>query len=135
MNANRAEISWKKFARLLLSGGSFIVLLYAAQTSLFKDIQNVQAQQTKICEPGSYKTECTGQQAGCAADAGEARVFQCNADGSGFDEKQSQCETSCAQPAPPPSCSDDLKYCDESINKIVHKHGGYWDGSQCQYAF
>src|SRR3989344_7698265 len=40
-------------------------------------------------------------------------------------------------PPPPPavSCPDDLRYCDTNINKIVYKHGGYWDGTQCIYAF
>lgn len=33
------------------------------------------------------------------------------------------------------SCTDDIKYCDESVNKIIHKHGGKWDGNECLYAF
>jgi len=43
----------------------------------------------------------------------------------------------CGAP-PPSSCPDDLKYCDTSVNKIVHKHGGVPDSSQpggCRYAF
>lgn len=38
-------------------------------------------------------------------------------------------------PAATPSCSDDLRYCDTNVNKIIHKTGGIWNGSQCVYAF
>lgn len=31
------------------------------------------------------------------------------------------------------SCSDDQEYCDNG--RKIHKHGGYWDGEQCVYAF
>ncbi len=34
---------------------------------------------------------------------------------------------------PPQPCEEDVQYCDG--NTMVHKHGGYWDGNQCVYAF
>lgn len=38
------------------------------------------------------------------------------------------------EPSPPgPSCSEDVYYCDNGTT--IHKHGGYWDGNECQYAF
>lgn len=40
-----------------------------------------------------------------------------------------------SEPPPEPSCSDDSYYCDENVGWLIHKHGGYWDGSECQYAF
>lgn len=51
-----------------------------------------------VCTPGEFKIppECTGRCQGCFAGTGEARIFQCRADGSGFDEKQSECRTECA---------------------------------------
>lgn len=54
--------------------------------------------QPTVCTPGEFKTppECTGRCQGCFADTGEARIFQCRADGSGFDEKQSECRIECA---------------------------------------
>ncbi len=36
-------------------------------------------------------------------------------------------------PTPDPSCNDDVEYCDGDTK--IHKHGGYWDGNQCVYAF
>lgn len=36
-------------------------------------------------------------------------------------------------PPPPPSCDEDVYYCDNGTT--IHKYGGYWDGSACQYAF
>lgn len=42
-------------------------------------------------------------------------------------------------PAPPApaahSCPDDVTYCDAGTHTNIHKHGGYWDGSTCVYAF
>lgn len=57
------------------------------------------------CTPGEFRRTCTGQCGGCAADAGEARIEQCLADGSGFSEQQSECSKSCVGPCqvtPPP---------------------------------
>lgn len=86
--------------KFILIGLSALLLFYIAQTT--------QAVQGQICTPGEFKTECTNACGGCAADAGEARVFQCNADGSAFEEKPRQCETSCAGPCqvPPPPCTE-----------------------------
>lgn len=50
----------------------------------------------QVCEPGSFKTECTEQCAGCPSGTGELKVEQCNADGTGYDPSYGECSTECA---------------------------------------
>lgn len=47
-------------------------------------------------------------------------------------QDDSACSSWCAS-SQPPEC-DDIRYCDENINRIIHKHG-YHDGNDCQYAY
>lgn len=94
--------------------------------------------QQQRCEQIHLRNECVG----CNE---SQKVYQqyCNGGISGdpyAGERQSDsaCSSWCASsqpppPPPPPSCSDDVYYCDNGTT--IHKHGGYWDGSQCQYAF
>lgn len=52
-----------------------------------------------VCTPGSYKpfqqSDCTGNCGGCANDAGEAKIYVCKSDGSGY-EDHGECRTECA---------------------------------------
>ncbi len=47
---------------------------------------------------GQYDVKCTGNCAGCAANAGEQLYRQCGSDGYGVGNWSSQCSTSCAGP-------------------------------------
>ncbi len=49
------------------------------------------------CNPGDYQSSCTGGCGGCAADAGEAIVEQCNSNGQ-WESAGSECQTGCAGP-------------------------------------
>lgn len=50
----------------------------------------------KICKAGEYFVECTGKQAGCASDAGEAKIYQCNLSETVKEFKGSECNRKCA---------------------------------------
>lgn len=50
----------------------------------------------KICTKGEYFVECTGNQAGCASDAGEAKIYQCNLAETVKEFKGSECNRKCA---------------------------------------
>lgn len=65
----------------------------------------------ETCTPGSYDRRCTGNCGGCATNAGEQEVKQCNSAGTGYGSSHGECSTSCAGPcqsqttppaAPPP---------------------------------
>ncbi len=54
--------------------------------------------QPQVCTPGSYNKRCSGNCSGCAANAGEQVVKQCNSSGTGWDPEYGQCSTDCAGP-------------------------------------
>ncbi len=99
--------------------------------------------QQQRCEEIHLRNECVG----CNE---SQKVYQkyCNGGISGDPyagdrQYDSACSSWCAssQPPPPPppppsqSCNDDVRYCDENVGRIIHKHGGYYDGRSCQYAY
>ncbi|MDP3948285.1 MAG: hypothetical protein Q8P87_01085, partial [bacterium] len=146
INPNRAEIGsklnplkkllfWKKFSRFLLLGISVFVLIFAAQSSAFQKIQDVQAVQG-CTEVRQYNecTECNTSKRVAEDSCGNFSVVIPS-------QPDSACTAGCpvvTPPAPAVSCPDDLRYCDTNINKIVHKYGGVADSSQpggCRYAF
>src|SRR3989338_6925085 len=126
---NRAEIGsrlnplkkllfWKKFSRFLLISLSMLVLLAGSQ----------QVQLSKVF--ATSIGECVNDRTFLGGDEGDDANWVPGCDsGSGSGGQGGQG----GQPAV--SCPDDLRYCDTNINKTVYKHGGYWDGTQCVYAF
>lgn len=95
-------------------------------------VQPTPRQAAPVCTPGDYNRICTGQCGGCAADAGEARILQCRADGSGFDEKQSECRTECAgacQPAAPAPAQPAAPQQPAPAPQVCTPNS--WDGGRC----
>lgn len=56
----------------------------------------------QVCTPGSYNARCSGRCNGCASNAGEQTVKQCNSQGSGWNPEYGQCSTDCAGPCQVP---------------------------------
>lgn len=111
---------FKKLTRFLLLAISVFLLVSVVGTA---DLKTVLAD-------ADCPSDENGVSLGCANPGSEEGWF--------FPEPEPQPVYTYPTPAPvapTPSCPDDHNYCDTNTNRMIHKHGGYWDGNMCVYAF
>lgn len=112
------NIFWRKFAKFLLLGLSVMVIVVLAQQTMIGDFSRRGPDVALALDEGGFEEPGFG--------GGTEPI----------EEPVPEAPAASVQPAAPaPSCSDDLRYCDSNVGKTIHKTGGYWDGSQCVYAF
>ena len=60
-----------------------------------------------VCTAGAFGLTCTGSCGGCSSDAGEAYIYQCRTDESGWDILRTECRTECVGQCSGGSCPGD----------------------------
>lgn len=110
---------------------------YVAGYSSCEACQGEAGAPNRICTPGSYKIDCTGQCGGCSSGSGEAKVSQCNSNGTAYDVKYNQCSGQCAQychsTVPTGPCTYPEAIDTSICPSGVHVCHGTYDNGVCKY--